>query len=128
MDEDETTDDESTGDEETVDDDSAADETEDEAGDADPSDDGGATGIVAVRDTVREQVPALIGHDLDGVTSLMREEDGWLATVELVERHSVPDTQDILGQYEVTLAEDGSIHGYRRLETYRRAEGPPYEG
>lgn len=83
--------------------------------------------IVRVRDSVRERVPDLIGRELDGVTSLRRDDEGWTATVELIERRAVPDTQDILGQYEVTLAADAEIRGYRRLETYRRAEGPPYE-
>lgn len=83
--------------------------------------------IVTVRNRVRDQVPQLIGRQLDGVTSLRRGEDGWVATVELIERRSVPDTQDILGQYEVSLTDDGVIHEYRRLETYRRADGAEYQ-
>lgn len=90
--------------------------------------DGDRTDIVTIRNTVQQDVPALISHDLDGVTSLVREEDGWTATVEMVERHSVPDTQDILGHYEISLSDQADILGYRRLETYRRADGPPYEG
>ena len=84
--------------------------------------------IVAVRNTVQQDVPALIDRELDGVTSVVRDEDGWMATVEMVERHSVPDTQDILGHYEVSLNGAADIDGYRRIETYRRAEGRPYEG
>lgn len=88
----------------------------------------GEADIVTVRNTVQTDVPNLINHDLDGVTSVIREEDGWMATVEMVERHSVPDTQDILGHYEISLDGDAEIVGYRRLDTYRRAEGPPFEG
>ena len=83
--------------------------------------------IVTVRNKVRDEVPQLIGRELDGVTGLMHSDDGWVATVELVERRSVPDTQDLIGQYEVTITSDAVIDGYRRLETYRRAEGPEYE-
>lgn len=83
--------------------------------------------IVTVRNRVRDEVPQLIGRQLDGVTSLRRGEEGWVATVELIERRSVPDTQDILGQYEVSLTEDGVIDEYRRLETYRRADGAEYQ-
>lgn len=101
-------------------------ENESDAGES--GSDGDRTDIVTIRNTVQQDVPALISHDLDGVTSLVREEDGWTATVEMVERHSVPDTQDILGHYEISLSDQADILGYRRLETYRRADGPPYEG
>jgi hypothetical protein len=97
------------------------------AGESDGDPDGEAD-IVAVRNTVQRDVPALIDRELDGVTSVVQDEDGWIATVEMVERHSVPDTQDILGHYEVSLDEAADIDGYRRIETYRRAEGRPYEG
>ncbi|MCW8172936.1 hypothetical protein D8S78_15275 [Natrialba swarupiae] len=52
-------------------------------------------------------------------------DDGWLAIVEVVERRSVPDTQDIIGRYEVELDDDVTVHGYRRLDRYRRGIRPP---
>lgn len=105
---------------------------ETESAESEPETDSGSDSdepstIVTVRNRVRDQVPQLIGRQLDGVTSLRRGEDGWVATVELIERRSVPDTQDILGQYEVSLTDDGVIHEYRRLETYRRADGAEYQ-
>ena len=108
-------------------------ESQEETESSDESDSANETGspdestIVAVRDKVRDDVPGLIGRELDGVTSLMQTEDGWMATVELVERRSVPDTQDLIGQYEVSITDDAVIDGYRRLETYRRADGPEYD-
>ncbi|ELZ26792.1 gas vesicle synthesis family protein [Halogeometricum pallidum JCM 14848] len=108
---------------EETDDEKSQDETHSDSA----SDSEEPSNIVTVRNRVRDQVPQLIGRELDGVTSLMQGEEGWVATVELIERRSVPDTQDIIGQYEVSLTDDGVIHEYRRLETYRRADGSDYE-
>ncbi|MFC6731518.1 MULTISPECIES: gas vesicle protein GvpO, halophile-type [unclassified Haladaptatus] len=96
-----------------------------ETGQADggQQEDDSVSSILDVRSKVETTSADLIGHDLDGVTEVMQDGDeGWRAVVEVVERHSVPDTQDILGQYEVLIAGDGSIQGYSRLGRYRRAD------
>jgi hypothetical protein len=89
--------------------------------------DGGSAGIVAVRDRVREAAGDLIGRPLDGITEIERNDGGWRALVEVVERRSVPDTQDILGRYALDLDGDGTITGYRRLDRYRRGDTKPDE-
>lgn len=86
-------------------------------------DDGDEVGnILEVRETVHAVAERLIGQELDGVVEITRNGDDWLATVEVVERHAVPDTQDILGKYEVVLDTTGTVTGYRRLDTYRRGD------
>jgi len=59
---------------------------------------------------------------LDGVNSLNKISEGWLAEVEVVERKSVPDTQDILGRYEMKFDLDGELVGYKRIMLRRRAD------
>ncbi|QCJ47353.1 gas vesicle protein [Haloprofundus sp. MHR1] len=87
------------------------------------SSDGGETAdIMSVKDSVRNVATELIGHELDGVTELRRVDDGWEGVVEVVERPSVPDTQDILGSYEIQLDDGGTVTGYRRVDRYRRAD------
>lgn len=78
--------------------------------------------ILGVRRTVEGTATGLIGQPLDSITEVMASDDGWRAVVEVVERSSVPDTQDILGQYEVELSEDVEVKGYRRIDRYRRSD------
>lgn len=78
--------------------------------------------IVAIRRTVQSMGSDVIGRELDGVVGLSRNDDGWQVTVEVVERSAVPDTQDILGQYEVDLGGDREVTGYRRIDRYRRGD------
>lgn len=79
-------------------------------------------GLVTVRRALQTLVPELVGAPMDGVAELAARDDGWFAIVEVIERQSVPDTQDILGRYEVEFDDDGTITGYKRIGRYRRAD------
>ncbi|WP_435076946.1 gas vesicle protein [Halococcus sp. AFM35] len=92
------------------------------SGEGDEADGGDTVGIVEVRDRVRENASDLIGRPLDGIVEIEREDGEWRALVEIIERNSVPDTQDILGRYALDLDGNGEITGYRRLERYRRGD------
>lgn len=87
------------------------------------------TEIGAVREKIRQVAEDLIGRPLVSVVSVDRDrnrgdddedEEGWVAAVEILERKSIPDTQDILGRYEISLDSDHEITGYRRTHRYRR--------
>jgi hypothetical protein len=86
---------------------------------------GDTASIIEVRNQVIELSTDVIGRSLDGIVEVSRNDDNWRAVVEIIERRSVPDTQDILGQYEIELDESGEVIGYRRLEKYRRADTGP---
>ena len=79
------------------------------------------TEIGQVRNEVARIAEDVVGHPLDGILAVDRENDHWRAAVEVIERKSVPDTQDILGRYEITLGEDDhTVTGYQRTHRYRR--------
>lgn len=78
--------------------------------------------IMEARKTAQVVSRELIGAEPDGVTGITATDDGWQVTLEVVERSAVPDTQDILGRYEIDLDSDYSPTGYRRLERFRRGD------
>ncbi|WP_226041795.1 gas vesicle protein GvpO, halophile-type [Natrinema sp. DC36] len=84
-------------------------------------------GILPIRNTVQSTAGQLIGHEFDGVSEISPTDDGWRAVVEVVERRAVPDTQDIIGRYEIELDSDATVHGYRRLDRYRRGDTTEFE-
>ncbi|GEM_PF-2072996 len=84
-------------------------------------------GILAIRQSVEATAGSLIGHKFDGVSEISGTEEGWRAVVEVIERQSIPDTQDVIGRYEVDLDEDGTIEGYSRLNRYRRGDTTVFE-
>ena len=97
-------------------------ESKDENDDDAESTANGSVGIVEVRNTVEEDVPKLIGHPFDGVVEIQRDDDGWYAVVEVVERSAVPDTQDIIGRYGVDLDGSAAVESYRLIERFKRGD------
>lgn len=86
------------------------------------SSDGASSGLVEVRNTARSVAGDLVEREVDGVVEVRNRDGEWTAVVEVVERHAVPDTQDILGRYEFDLDGDATVTGYRRVDRYRRGE------
>lgn len=84
-------------------------------------------GVLAVRRRVQSTAGELIGREFDAVSEIAPTDDGWRAVVEVVERRAVPDTQDIIGRYEIELDDDATVHGYRRLDRYRRGDTTAFE-
>ncbi len=84
-------------------------------------------GILTIRQSVQSTATQLIGREFDAVSEIAPTDDGWRAVVEVVERRSVPDTQDVIGRYEIELDTGGTVHGYRRLDRYRRGDTASFE-
>ena len=67
-----------------------------------------------------EGLQALLARPTEGVVEVGREDDGWLVAVEVLELARVPNTNDVLGVYEVELDPYGGLQGYRRRTRYMR--------
>ncbi|SFL07414.1 Helix-hairpin-helix domain-containing protein [Halogranum rubrum] len=104
-----------------------ADEDSDDTATTTNTESSGAPGLIEIRNETVELAPELISRDLDGVIEVTKRGDEWVAVVEMIERKSVPDTQDILGRYEIEFDEAGTLTGYRRVNRYRRTESNPDE-
>lgn len=71
----------------------------------------------------RRDLAEITGRRAESVTSLERQENGsWKVTVELLELSRVPETDDVLGSYEVEVGGDGELLGYRRVRRYARSQ------
>jgi len=66
-------------------------------------------------ESVRKVLDDLGGLDVERVTGIEADEEGWRVTVEIVEVRRVPDTTDVLGKYEVTMSKAGRFRGYRQI-------------
>mgnify|MGYP001594265692 CR=1 FL=1 len=69
-----------------------------------------------------EELPKLLHLKLSGVIGALKKEDGWHVTIEMVERHALPDSQDLLGIYELILDDGGRLMNYERKRVRRRNE------
>jgi hypothetical protein len=60
-------------------------------------------------------------HD-EGVTSLIKRENGWTVCIEELERKGIPDTTDILGLYEISLNNEGDLLSVERKKLRKRGD------
>lgn len=77
-------------------------------------------GLEEIRELARDAAETHLDDPLDGIIELGQDDSGWFAIVEVVERSAVPDTQDILGRYEIEIDTSRSVTGYRLMDRYRR--------
>lgn len=73
-------------------------------------------------ESAKAGLTAMTNLTVSGVVGGSRQDDGWHVGVELVERKSIPDTQDLLGVYEVILDDEGRILTYERKRVRRRMD------
>ena len=70
----------------------------------------------------RKDLSKLTGLTVSSTTGATKDEKGWHISIELVEKHSIPDQMDILALYEVLLDEDGNFLSFERKSMRRRME------
>lgn len=80
--------------------------------------------VQAVKKAV-EQFNALTGRPPESVVGARWEDDHWAVRLEVVESRRVPDTADLLAEYDVELDGQGELLSYSRRDRYVR--GRPTE-
>jgi hypothetical protein len=65
---------------------------------------------------------ALLNLKLSVITSVSPEDGGWKVTADLIERRGVPDTNDLIGVYELRLDGAGNVTRYERTRMRRRGD------
>ena len=86
----------------------------------------GSTPILKVGRAAVEQLAELTGQKVEGLSGVHRNDEGWLVMAEVLELRRIPETTDVLATYEVTLDDEGSVTGYRRVRRYTRSQTEEY--
>jgi len=70
-----------------------------------------------------------ISKEPETVIGIEQKEGEWKVTVEALERKAVPDTQDLLGRYEIRLSKNGGLIGWKQTMIRKRSDRmmPPEE-
>ena len=70
----------------------------------------------------RRQLTDLMGRPIEAVLGMERDDSGWVITAQVVELARIPNSTDVLGEYAVTVDNDGEVIGYRRIGRYLRSQ------
>jgi hypothetical protein len=71
---------------------------------------------------VQEEFAKLSKLPVNGVIGLAKTEEGWVVSMEALERKAIPDTMDVLGLYEVRLDSEGNLLSFERKKLRKRGE------
>ena len=81
-----------------------------------------ALAIPQLIERAREELSKVTGLELGSTLGAAKEEEGWRVSVEMVEKHSLPDQMDILANYEAILDDDGNLISFNRKALRKRIE------
>ena len=70
----------------------------------------------------KEDFARLSELPVNAVIGIAKSEEGWVVSLETVERKSIPDTMDVLGLYDVRLDNEGNLLGFDRKKLRKRGE------
>ena len=78
--------------------------------------------IMEIGMKARGVIEELLDKKAESVISATKEENEWRVLVEVLERRAVPDSQDLIGRYELRLDENKELLGYERIVLRRRID------
>ena len=86
------------------------------------SDDNGNLSALDLARAARLAVEELTGHRSEAATGLEWDDDSWRVTVETLELERIPNTTDVLAEYEVRLDGEGTLRDYKRVRRFTRGD------
>ncbi len=81
-----------------------------------------ARSIHQLIESAREEISRITGLELGSTLSTAQDERGWLVSLEVVEKHSIPDQMDILAVYDVILDADAKLLEFNRRSLRKRVD------
>lgn len=78
--------------------------------------------IEMIRDKAFSTVKNVIGKEPETLLSIEKTDNGWKARVESLERKAIPDTQDILGRYELLFNKNVELVGWTQVMVRKRSD------
>jgi len=70
----------------------------------------------------REQISRLTNLELSTTLGAAKDEKGWHISLELIEKHSIPDQMDVLAIYDAWLDHDGNLLEFNRRRLRKRID------
>ncbi|MCS6882492.1 MAG: gas vesicle protein [Oscillochloridaceae bacterium] len=82
----------------------------------------GNLNVATIVNVAREQIAALTGMPVDTVSRVLRDGNGWMLDLELLEMKRIPDSNDVLATYQVHLDTEGNLMSFLRTNRYYRGQ------
>jgi hypothetical protein len=81
-----------------------------------------APGLAQIVKQARSELQALTGLEVSSTLEAAREGDAWSVTLEVVEKHSIPESMDILATYRIRMDQGGNVLEFKRTRMRKRID------
>ena len=78
-------------------------------------------------ESAKKQLAELTGFKEPAGVGLRKEKEGWVVTIEIVEKKSIPEGMDIIGTYDVRLDAKGNLLGYEKIAMRKKMDTEAFE-
>lgn len=78
--------------------------------------------VIEVTEKAEKELKEILGKKPEGVISIRRNEEGWNVQVEILEKERIPDTESLIGIYELEMNQEGEIEEYKRISKKKKGE------
>ena len=75
-----------------------------------------------ILEKAKKELADLTGFKSPSAIGFKKDGNDLVATIEVIEKESIPDGMDVLGTYEVRVDQDGKIIGYDRTDLRKRVD------
>lgn len=75
-----------------------------------------------ILEKAKKELADLTGFKAPSAIGFKKEGNELIATIEVIEKESIPDGMDVLGTYEVRVDESGKIISYERTDLRKRVD------
>jgi len=83
--------------------------------------------VIKIVEKASKELSSLTGLDLSTALGVENENSHWKVTLEMVEKHAIPDQMDILGIYEVMVDAEGNLISFKRKGLRKRMDTYDHE-
>jgi len=75
-----------------------------------------------ILEKAKKELADLTGFKSPSAIGFKKEDNELIATIEVIEKESIPDGMDVLGTYEVRVDDSGKIISYERTDLRKRVD------
>ena len=75
----------------------------------------------------KKQLAELTGFKEPAGVGLRKEKEGWVVTIEIIEKKSIPEGMNVIGTYEVKVDGNGEILSYEKTAMRKKMDTGAFE-
>ncbi len=78
--------------------------------------------LIQIVEIARTVTSKYMGKNPESIIDIEEKPKEWKITIETVERKAIPDSQDLLGRYDIRLDKNGELIGWKQKMIRKRSD------